>query len=113
MTNDLQAASRDLCMCSDLRLWVELRGFEPLTPSMRTRCATGLRYSPKTDASVANPRTTPRTRTPRPAPASPPTSRRQVCRSVRPSVADRADRRVRVLVVELIAEPGRDVDDLR
>jgi hypothetical protein len=27
--------------------WVELRGFEPLTPSMRTRCATGLRYSPK------------------------------------------------------------------
>jgi hypothetical protein len=28
--------------------WVELRGFEPLTPSMRTRCATGLRYSPKT-----------------------------------------------------------------
>ncbi len=33
---------------SDLRFWVELRGFEPLTPSMRTRCATGLRYSPKT-----------------------------------------------------------------
>jgi site-specific DNA recombinase len=27
-------------------LAVELRGFEPLTPSMRTRCATGLRYSP-------------------------------------------------------------------
>ena len=27
-------------------LGVELRGFEPLTPSMRTRCATGLRYSP-------------------------------------------------------------------
>jgi hypothetical protein len=26
---------------------VELRGFEPLAPSMRTRCATGLRYSPK------------------------------------------------------------------
>jgi hypothetical protein len=26
---------------------VELRGFEPLTPSMRTRCATGLRYSPE------------------------------------------------------------------
>ena len=26
---------------------MELRGFEPLTPSMRTRCATGLRYSPK------------------------------------------------------------------
>ena len=31
----------------DLPFWVELRGFEPLTPSMRTRCATGLRYSPK------------------------------------------------------------------
>ena len=29
---------------------MELRGFEPLTPSMRTRCATGLRYSPRTDA---------------------------------------------------------------
>ena len=26
---------------------MELRGFEPLTPSMRTRCATGLRYSPE------------------------------------------------------------------
>jgi hypothetical protein len=25
---------------SDLRFWVELRGFEPLTPSMRTRGAT-------------------------------------------------------------------------
>src|SRR5689334_24333833 len=28
-------------------LLVELRGFEPLTPSMRTRCATGLRHSPE------------------------------------------------------------------
>jgi hypothetical protein len=26
---------------------VELRGFEPLTPSMRTRCATRLRHSPE------------------------------------------------------------------
>jgi hypothetical protein len=26
---------------------VELRGFEPLAPSMRTRCATRLRYSPE------------------------------------------------------------------
>jgi hypothetical protein len=39
-------------MATDLGLWVrvtdlvELRGFEPLTPSMRTRCATGLRHSP-------------------------------------------------------------------
>ena len=32
---------------SDQGLLVELRGFEPLTPSMRTRCATGLRYSPE------------------------------------------------------------------
>ena len=40
---------------ADLRFWVELRGFEPLTPSMRTRCATGLRYSPNgTAVSVAN-----------------------------------------------------------
>ena len=31
---------------SSTRVMVELRGFEPLTPSMRTRCATGLRYSP-------------------------------------------------------------------
>jgi integrase len=35
----------DLVKDQDRR--VELRGFEPLTPSMRTRCATGLRYSPK------------------------------------------------------------------
>jgi site-specific DNA recombinase len=33
---------------SSKRVVVELRGFEPLTPSMRTRCATGLRYSPRT-----------------------------------------------------------------
>src|ERR1700677_2891272 len=33
---------------------VELRGFEPLTPSMRTRCATGLRYSPENTVSLAN-----------------------------------------------------------
>ncbi len=32
---------------AELQFLVELRGFEPLTPSMRTRCATGLRYSPK------------------------------------------------------------------
>jgi site-specific DNA recombinase len=29
------------------RVMVELRGFEPLAPSMRTRCATGLRHSPQ------------------------------------------------------------------
>jgi hypothetical protein len=42
-------------MASDLRRWVELRGFEPLTPSMRTRCATRLRHSPKRDASGYHP----------------------------------------------------------
>jgi hypothetical protein len=26
---------------ADLRVYVELRGFEPLTPSMRTQCSTG------------------------------------------------------------------------
>ncbi len=32
---------------SDLQVhMVELWGFEPQTPSMRTKCATGLRYSP-------------------------------------------------------------------
>lgn len=32
--------------CSSNTSWVEMRGFEPLTPSMRTKCATGLRYIP-------------------------------------------------------------------
>jgi hypothetical protein len=36
----------DRVSVSNYELLVELRGFEPLTPSMRTRCATGLRYSP-------------------------------------------------------------------
>ena len=40
---------------SDLQFLVELRGFEPLTPSMRTRCATGLRYSPKTGSQRTKP----------------------------------------------------------
>jgi hypothetical protein len=40
--------------CSSDAPWVELRGFEPLTPSMRTRCATGLRYSPEDSARLAN-----------------------------------------------------------
>jgi hypothetical protein len=41
---------------------VELRGFEPLTPSMRTRCATGLRYSPKTGSQRSKPWQLPRRR---------------------------------------------------
>ena len=41
-------ADVDLVGGSSKTVLVELRGFEPLTPSMRTRCATGLRYSPKT-----------------------------------------------------------------
>jgi site-specific DNA recombinase len=40
---------------SSERVMVELRGFEPLTPSMRTRCATRLRHSPKRDASGYHP----------------------------------------------------------
>ena len=35
-------------VCARTEQPVELRGFEPLTPSMRTRCATGLRHSPDT-----------------------------------------------------------------
>src|SRR5258708_9735342 len=50
----LRGVQRSSNLDSDLGKLVELRGFEPLTPSMRTRCATGLRYSPKTGASVAN-----------------------------------------------------------
>ncbi len=29
---------------------VELTGFEPVTPSLRTKCATGLRHSPKCES---------------------------------------------------------------
>ena len=42
----LNDANRPYQQACDLHFLVELRGFEPLTPSMRTRCATGLRYSP-------------------------------------------------------------------
>ena len=31
---------------------VGMRGFEPPTPSSRTKCATGLRYIPKRDAII-------------------------------------------------------------
>ena len=47
VTNDLQRGTGQSHSGSDLYFLVELRGFEPLTPSMRTRCATGLRYSPR------------------------------------------------------------------
>ncbi len=40
--------------CSNFELLVELRGFEPLTPSMRTRCATGLRYSPEVEGDTTS-----------------------------------------------------------
>jgi hypothetical protein len=46
---------------SDLGVCVELRGFEPLTPSMRTRCATGLRYSPRNASQRSKPSEVPRT----------------------------------------------------
>ena len=57
---------------------VELRGFEPLTPSMRTRCATGLRYSPRTGSQ----------RSKSIGPAEPAVSRRRLARRRR-----RTDRR--------------------
>jgi hypothetical protein len=47
VTNDLQKRTGQGHHGPDLQFLVELRGFEPLAPSMRTRCATGLRYSPK------------------------------------------------------------------
>jgi hypothetical protein len=31
-----------------LRLLVEVRGFEPLTPAVRRQCSTGLSYTPGT-----------------------------------------------------------------
>ena len=73
-------------------LRVELRGFEPLTPSMRTRCATRLRYSPENLS-----------------------QRSKLCCLLAPrrlpdesgSVANRAEPVLRVLVVEvLVAPPG-------
>jgi hypothetical protein len=46
----------------------ELRGFESLTPSMRTRCATGLRYSPWNGSQPSKPSAPPvRSATPGPA----------------------------------------------
>src|SRR5689334_4063012 len=86
-------------------LEVELRGFEPLTPSMRTRCATGLRYSPNgTGVSVAN--------------LAARSRRRRVPRGgcagwAGPSIAAGPHLGVGVLIVELVADPARDVDDLR
>ena len=73
---------------------VEMRGFEPLTPSMRTKCATGLRYIPKTWTRLANFRG----------------HSRHPARGL--SVADRAAGRLGVLVEELVAVGGQ-VDDLR
>src|SRR4051794_26006071 len=53
LTNDVdqiqqhrRGLSPDGVGVSNYALLVELRGIEPLTPSMRTRCATGLRHSP-------------------------------------------------------------------
>ena len=40
---------------SSTRVMVELRGFEPLTPSLRTRCATSCATAPRTSASIAEP----------------------------------------------------------
>ena len=73
--------------------WVELRGFEPLTPSMRTRCATRLRYSPENLS-----------------------QRSKLCCLLAPrrlpdesgSVANRAEPVLRVLVVEVLVAPSGD-----
>src|SRR5690348_8184644 len=95
------------CQGPDLRVYVELRGFEPLTPSMRTRCATGLRYSPR-DGSQRSKR--------RPVRASAPPRRRRSGSAAeaptRGSVADRTVGHVGVLVVDLVRDPAGDVDDL-
>jgi len=40
-SNDLGTTVSDSLRAADLHFLVELRGFEPLTPSMRTQCATG------------------------------------------------------------------------
>ena len=48
------AANRAREAGGGLLVWVELRGFEPLTPSMRTRCATGLRHSPQPAAQITS-----------------------------------------------------------
>jgi integrase len=50
------SAERASCLVRHEIHRVELRGFEPLTPSMRTRCATGLRHSPKTGSQRSKPR---------------------------------------------------------
>ncbi len=42
---------------SDLLVWVELRGFEPLTPSMRIQCSTGQTGQVTASAQVSDLRT--------------------------------------------------------
>src|ERR1035438_8052858 len=54
---------------TDLQFRVDLRGFEPLTPSMRTRCATGLRYSPENLSQPSKRSTVPAHRRSPPPPA--------------------------------------------
>jgi site-specific DNA recombinase len=64
---------------SSKRVMVELRGFEPLAPSMRTRCATGLRHSPQPVPKITSPRVDRRQAVPGPAD-------RRTCRNtLRPS----------------------------
>src|ERR1035438_9434245 len=87
---------------TDLQFRVELRGFEPLTPSMRTRCATGLRHSPWTGSQPSKLR----------ASSAPRRSAGRNRGTGAASVADRARCCVGVLIVELVADPVGDVDDL-
>src|SRR3981081_3888815 len=95
----------------DLRVWVELRGFEPLTPSMRTRCATGLRYSPKTASQRSKLRGLPAHGSRRTGSAGGSGAGKPACvsaadRAGPSSVADGADRGGRGLVLELGEDRG-------
>ena len=38
VTSDLRGPAKQLLQAADLRFWVKLRGFEPLTLSMRRMC---------------------------------------------------------------------------
>src|ERR1019366_9381646 len=57
VTNDLQCRVNRLLRACDLRFWVELRGFEPLAPSMRMwSCINQLCYRKRRNLAAADPR---------------------------------------------------------
>jgi hypothetical protein len=53
VTNNLQGVEGRPYQPSDLYFLVELRGFEPLTPSMRIQCSTGQTGQVTTSAQVS------------------------------------------------------------